>query len=280
MLVPQRFARFLPRAYTASGRLLTGLLLGLLLGMLPVRATLAAAPLQQSQNTDSTYSIASTRYTYEWVTERAAWQQRDFSLETFFPFGVIVGNLRHQRRFGEREFSGTANYWVETWGDSYLHAHTTVAPNAITTTRFSVGGELYEVLGNWELSGWYEWRRYADTDVHVLGPQVGYYLGSWYLRLRTSATERNGTWGLMQMAAARYHLSTPDSFVEAQVGYGRSVELVAARSTGGMTLVESYFGSLRARRFFTQHLGASASITYNDTSFRRVGGGLGLLVRW
>lgn len=267
------------------GFLVTGLLLGAFLFSISAetataRSTRSGAVVQHSMSTDSIYSIASTRYTYEWVSGRSAWQSRELSLEVFLSPGVLVTDLVHQRRFGRGEFSGAAHYWRETWGDSYLHAHGSLAPNALTTARLSLGGELYEVINDWELSGWYEWRSYADTDVNVLGPQVGYYLGRWYLRLRTSAVERSGTWAFMQMAAARYQLGSSDAFVEGQIGYGRKAELVAARPTKALQLVQSYFGSIRTRYFFSELIGASASLTYNNASFRRVSGSAGLLVRW
>jgi YaiO family outer membrane protein len=146
--------------------------------------------------------------------------------------------------------------------------------------RLSLGGELYEVVDDWEFSGRYEWKRYATADVHVMGPQIGRYLDRWYLRLRTSFVERDGSWVIMQVAAARYYLGAADAFVEGQVGYGRNVELVAARPAGTLRVVDSYFGTVRVRHFFGRHVGASLSATYSDASVRRMGLSVGLLTRW
>jgi YaiO family outer membrane protein len=90
--------------------------------------------------------------------------------------------------------------WAELWGDSYGHLHTSLAPHARTMPRFTVGGELYEVRNDWEFSGWVKWRRYPTTNVYMLGPQIGRYLETWYLRLRTSLIEwgdlgRHAGWG-------------------------------------------------------------------------------------
>lgn len=254
-------------------------LLALVFALVPTGAPSGPAVSPEAPS-DSIHSIASTRYRYDWVSGREAWHRRTVSLETGLPVGVVVGEFVHRRRFGLREFGGTGHLWGPTWGDSYGHLHASYAPNALTTPRLSLGGEHYEVVGDWELSGWYEWRRYADTDVHVLGPQIGRYLNHWYLRLRTSFVERNGTWVVMQMAAARYHLDAADSFVEAQTGYGRNVELVAARPAGALRAVPAYFGTARVRHFFTPHVGASLSATYSDASFQRVGLSAGVLARW
>lgn len=235
---------------------------------------------QQRPQADSIYSIVASRYNYAWVSGLEAWHRREVSLETFLPTGVAVVDLVQRRRFGENEVGGTGHYWAETWGDSYGHVHASYAPGALTMPRVSLGGELYEVRGDWELSGWYEWRRYANTDVNIVGPQFGHYLDRWYLRLRTSFIERDGMWVITQVAAARFYLGSADSFVEAQAGYGRNVELVAARPAGTLRVVASYFSTARVRHFFSRHVGASFSATYSNASFERAGASAGLLVRW
>lgn len=243
-----------------------------------------SAPMTASSNArpaaDSVYTIASTQYTYEWVSDIQAWHQRNLSLETFFPFGVFVFDLAQQQRFGRNEISGEVHYWAELWGASYGHIHTSLAPNALTMPRFTVGGELYEVHRGWEFSGWLEWRRYPETTVHVLGPQIGRYLENWYLRLRTSLIERDGTWVVMQIGAARYHLGSSDSFLEGQVGYGRNIELVEAAPNGALEVSRSYFGTARVRHFFAQHFGATVSVTYSNDAYQRTSLSGGLLARW
>jgi len=262
-----------------------GFLFALLLLCAPVGTATAssassAPQTQQRPSADSIYSIASTQYTYEWVSGIQPWQTRQVSLETVLPVGVIVADLVQRRRFGNSDVGGTGHFWMETWGDSYGHVHASYAPDALTMAQISVGGELYEVINDWELSGWYEWRRYANTNVNIVAPQFGRYLDRWYLRLRTSFIERDGMWVITQVAAARFYLGSADSFVEAQAGYGRNVELVAAAPTGTLEVVQSYFGTARIRHFFSRHVGASVSATYSNASFRRAGGSAGLLVRW
>ena len=259
----------------------------LLLTLLLVAGPAAPGPTAESPRpraapappADSGYS-ASLRYTYERVAGRRDWHHRVLSLETPLPVGALVTNLGHQRRFGRSEVSGTAHYWADLWGDSYGHLHGSLAPRARTVPRRSLGGALYEVVGNWELVGHFEWRRYAESHVHTMGPQVARYVGNWYLRLRTTLTEQGGRWSVTQSAAARYYLGAPTSFVEGRGGYGRAVEVVGLRPTGQLQNVRSYFGSARLQHYFGAHLGATVSATYSDGAYRRTGVSAGLLARW
>lgn len=229
---------------------------------------------------DSGYGAA-LRYTYERVAGRRNWHHRVLSLEAPLPLGTLVTNLGHQRRFGQSEVSGTAHYWVEDlWGDSYGHLHGSLAPQARTVPRRSLGGALYEVVGSWEFAGHFEWRRYAGTHVYTMGPQVARYVGNWYLRLRTAVVEQGGRWSVTQSAAARYSLGAPTSFVEGRAGYGRTVEVVGLRPAGQLRNVRSYFGSARLQHYFGPHLGGAVSATYSDGAYRRTGLSVGLLARW
>jgi len=241
-----------------------------------------AAPEQavsQQVPPDSLSYVLSTRYTYEWVDGRRNWHNRGFSLELPLPVGTVVTSLSQRRRFGRGEMAGAANYWVDLWGDAYGHVHVGLAPQAFTIPRQSLGGTLYEVFGDWEVAGQVEWRRYADTSILTMSPQLARYQGNWYLRLRTAITEQAGTWSATQIAAARYHLGTPDSFVEGQVGYGRTVE-VAGTTPGTLQQTRSYFGSARLHHFFSPHLGTAVSATYSEGVYRRTGVSVGLLARW
>ncbi len=229
---------------------------------------------------DSGRTVVSTRYTYEWVSELQNWHTRSLSLETPLPVGTVVGTLTQQRRFGERDWSGGLQYWVDLWGDSYGQVRASLAPNALTMAQRRIGGALYEVVNAWEFSGQFEWRRYAGTDVYALGPQIARYVGSWYLRVQTSFVEREGRWAVMPRAAARYYLGSPDSYVEGRVGYGRTIELKDAQPTAPLEDTQSYVGSVRLRHFFGTHVGVSASATYSAAIRRRTGVSLGLLARW
>jgi YaiO family outer membrane protein len=228
---------------------------------------------------DSLSRVLSTRYTYEWVDGRRNWHNRGLSLELPLPLGTVVTSLSQRRRFGRGEAAGAAEYWVDLWGDAYGHVHVGLAPQALTIPRQHLGGALYEVFGTWEVAGRVEWRRYAATDVLMLSPQLARYAGSWYLRLRTAITEQGGTWSATQIAAARYQFGGPDSFVEGQLGYGRTVE-VAGTALGALQPARSYFGSARLHHFFSPHLGTAVSATYSEGVYRRTGVSVGLLARW
>lgn len=233
---------------------------------------------------DSVYSVASTRYTYELVANPGveAWQNRDLTVESFFSFGTVVLDLSQQVRFGRNEISGTGHHWVNLWGASYAHFFTSIAPNALTMPENRIGGELYEVQGNLEMSGWFEWRNYAESSVHVIGPQIGYYLRGAYATFRTSIVERSGTWVAMQIGSLRYYLGSPDSFVQTQAGFGKNIELVEAaeEATDPFQVSRAYFGTLRVRYFFTRAIGGSLTFKYSNATYQRLGATGGLMVRW
>jgi YaiO family outer membrane protein len=229
---------------------------------------------------DSGRTVLSTRYTYEWVSDLQNWHTRSLTLETPLPVGTVVGTLTQQRRFGEDDLSGGLQYWTELWGDSYGQMRVALAPDALTMARRRIGGALYEVVNAWEFSGQFEWRRYAGTNVYVMGPQIARYVGPWYLRLQTTLVEREGHWSAMQRAAARYYPGSADSYVEGQVGYGRTVEIEDARPTVPLEDTQSYVGSVRLHHFFSTHAGVSASATYSNAIRQRTGASIGLLVRW
>ena len=229
---------------------------------------------------DSANYVVSTRYTYQWVSDIQAWHNRQLSFELPLPAGTFVSTITQQRRFGQSEVSGGAQYWAELWGDSYGRVNASYAPNAVITSQLRLGGSLYQVIGTWELTGFYEWRRYAGTRIHMIGPQIGWYTGNWYLRLRTSVLNRGDRWFALQRAAARYYLGSPDTYLDGQVGYGRTVEFVDAISQNALTVSQSYFGTLRLHHFLTDHVGLSISATYSEKKRRQVGASLGLMARW
>lgn len=146
----------------------------------------------------------------------------------------LLVQVAQRRRFGRGEVSRRLHYWPTLWGNAYGHLYGALSPDALTGPRRSLGGALYAVVGDWELAGHFEWRRYAGTPIYRMGPQVAWYVGAWYLRLRTSITEQAGTWSVTQSAAARYYLGSADSFVEGRAGYGRTVEVVGLRPDGGL----------------------------------------------
>lgn len=227
---------------------------------------------------DSSFSVFSTRYTYDWVAERQAWHRREATLQTALEAGDLVTTLVQQRRFGRNEVSGDVHYWPGLWGNAYGHVYASLAPSAQSLPRQSLGAELYEVVGGWELSGGYEWRRYYSANVHLMGLQIAWYVDNWYLRTRTSVIERENTWNVTQVLAARRYLGSPSTYVDGQVGYGRTVDLLQPdlplqRSRG-------YFVSVRLRKFVTSTLGISLGGKYSNDVLRRAGASLGLLARW
>lgn len=244
----------------------------------PTPNAVASSGSQSTATSDSIYSVVSTRYTYDWISERQSWHRREATLQAHFPRGVLVTTIAQQRRFGRNEVSGKVHYWTDLREDSYGHVHVSLAPNARTMPHYSLGGEIYEVIGGWEFSGWYEWRRYYNADVHVMGPQIAWYVGDWYLRTRTSIIERDDNWNLTQILAARRYLGSERAYLDGQVGFGRTIDLLQPdlplqRSRG-------YFASVRLRKFVTSTLGLTMGGRYSTDILQRAGVSMGLLARW
>lgn len=233
---------------------------------------------------DSVYSIASFGYTYESVTGIQAWQTSNITVRTSYPdLGVFVLDFaRWQRRFGRHEIAGGGEYWAELWGRSYGHLFVNMAPPALTMPKFSIGGEHYEVVRNWEISVWFEWRHYGETLVQIIGPQLAWYPRGWYVRTRTSFVERDGIWAVTQRFAARRFLGAPTSFLDFRVGYGSTVELARAAATvaNPLQVTETYFAGLEVSHFVTDRFGFSATANYTNAIFERVGVSVALLTRW
>lgn len=233
---------------------------------------------QRAVAVDSTVSVLSTRYAYDWVRDRQSWHRREATLELPLSRGALVTTLAQQRRFGQGEVSGQVDYWMDVRENAYAHGYVSLAPNAQTMSRFSLGGELYEVVGGWEFSGWYEWRQYYNADVHVMGPQIAWYVGDWYLRARTTVIEQAGNWSLTQALAARRYLGSPDTYVDGQVGYGRTVEMLHPDLP--LHRSRAYFAAVRLRKFVTSTLGFTVGGNYSSNVIRRAGISVGLLARW
>ncbi len=240
--------------------------------------SMSQAEQQGAVAADSSFSVFSTGYTYDWIAEREAWHRRKATLQTSLGPGDLVTTLAQQRRFGRNEVSGDVHYWAGLWGDAYGHVHASLAPSAQTMPRHSLGAELYEVVGGWEFSGRYEWRRYFNANVHVMGPQIARYIGNWYLRTRTSLIERGGTWSVTQSLAARRYLGTPNAYLEGQVGMGRTVELLHPNLPPLVS--NAHFASVRLQTYITTRFGVSVAGTYSDGAIRRAGASLGFLARW
>ncbi|MFB6097768.1 MAG: YaiO family outer membrane beta-barrel protein [Salinibacter sp.] len=224
---------------------------------------------------------ASARYDYDRLSGgRTDWHRWTVSLKRAIPGGTIMASLIQQRRFGIADAGGAVDVWQDLWQGAYGHLRVGLSPEARIRSRRIVTSNLYQSLGPWEVSGHYSWRRYRRDAVHLFGPGLARYVGAWYLRTRTTVAPRPGTWAIAQrVGARRFYSSAPSSYVDAEVGIGRSVELVGADAE--LLVTRTYFASVRIHHFVTAHLGVTAGLRYSDDGvFRRTGGSVGLIGRW
>ena len=212
---------------------------------------------------------------------REDWRWWTLSLKRETSRGTLMGTFLRQRRFGVEEEGVRIDVWADLWARAYGHIQTGLSPSAHVRPRGTIRAEVYQSFGPWELSGRYSWRRYRSEDVQQFGPGLGWYVGSWYLRTRTSLVPRRGTWGIAQRVGARrfYGPQSSLSHIDLEGGLGRSVELINARSE--ILVTRTFFVGLRLRHFLTSHLGITASVRYSDDDvYRRTGGALGFFGRW
>lgn len=225
---------------------------------------------------------ASVRYDYDRVSgDRKDWQRWTISLKRDVPRGTIMASFDRQRRFGVVDAGGAVDVWQDLWSEAYGHLRVGLGPNARIRSQRTVRADLHQSIGAWEVSGQYSWRHYRTDDVHLFGPGLARYVGSWYLRTRTTVVPRPGTWAVAQRLGVRrfYSSTAPASYVDAEGGIGRSVELVGADSE--LLVTRTFFASVRVRHFLTPHLGVTAALRYSDDGvFQRTGGSVGLIGQW
>jgi YaiO family outer membrane protein len=225
---------------------------------------------------------ASVRYDYDRVSgDRKDWQRWTISLKRDVPRGTIMASFDRQRRFGVVDAGGAVDVWQDLWSKAYGHLRVGLGPSARIRSRRTVRADLHQSIGAWEVSGQYSWRHYRTDDVHLFGPGLARYIGSWYLRTRTTAVPRPGPWAVAQRLGVRrfYSSAASTSYVDAEGGIGRSVELVGADSE--LLVTRTVFASVRVRHFLTPHLGVTAALRYSDDGvFQRTGGSVGLIGQW
>lgn len=225
---------------------------------------------------------ASVRHDYDRVSDgRTDWNRWTAALKREFSSGTLVATFTRQQRFGITDEGGAVDAWRDLWTGAYGHLQLAISPDARIRSQRAVQAELYQSVGSWELSGQYWWRRYRRENVHLIGPGLARYVGSWYLRTRTTIVPRQATWAFAQrIGARRYYGSSPSSsYVDAEAGVGRGVELVGPDAD--LLVTRTFFASLRVRHVLTSHLGLTAALRYSDDDvFSRTGGAVGLFVQW
>lgn len=255
----------------------------LLLGLMCAAASgnVGGALAQSAEPSENMWEVAA-RYDYDRLSDgRADWHRWTLSLKKEVSRGTLTASFLRQRRFGVEDTGVQVDIWPDLWTGAYGHVEMGISPGARVRSQGTIRSEIFQSLGSWELSGRYSWRRYRSEDVHQFGPGLGRYLGSWYLRTRTSLLPRPGAWGIAQRVGARRFYGTHPSlsYVDVEGGLGRSVKLVNSRSE--LLVTQTFFVSLRVRHFLTSEVGITASIRYGDDEvFRRTGGTVGFFGQW
>lgn len=225
---------------------------------------------------------AAARYDYDRLSEgRKDWRRWTLSIKKEISRGTLMATFIQQQRFGVGDEGVQIDVWPDLWVGAYGHVKAGLSPGARARPRGTIQSEVFQAFGPWKLSARYGWRRYRREDVHQFGPGLARYVGSWYLRTRTSLVPRPGTWGIAQrVGARRFYGSTPSlSYVDVEGGLGRSVELINASSE--ILVTRTFFVGLRLRHFLTSHLGITASVRYSDDEvFQRTGGTVGFFGQW
>lgn len=223
---------------------------------------------------------AATYYSYQWLSEgRPSWQRWNGLLQRRTEAGAWVVGVTRQQRFRTPDVSFRTDAWHDLWTNAYGHLYLAYGPSAHTLPRRAVRAELYQGMHAWEVVGRYEWRSYTGDAVHVMGVGLGMYAGAWYLRTRTVLVPRGDVWAIAQSAHARRYVGSSDSYVDAQVGMGRGVEVVGPGPS--LQLTRTYFGAVRLQYYLTNRWGFSVGASYSgDDFFTRRGVSGGLLVRW
>lgn len=191
------------------------------------------------------------------------------------------------RRFEVSDAAVIADVYHDLWSGAYGNVRIGVAPAAEALSRFDAGAELYQALGNAELSASFRHQSFEVSEVNTLGVGLAYYIGNWYLRPRGLAAQVDESWSpFLAFTARRYLGDTSDNLMELAVGIGEEVLEVAAPAsgTGPLDVITSgsRFVSLRSQRYFGRRFGVSASTSYSDYEEipNRWRFALGVLTRW
>jgi len=223
-----------------------------------------------------------TRYDYDRLSEgRQNWRRWTVSLKRETSHGTLMATVIRQQRFGTTDGGLQIDAWPDLWAGAYGHVKAGLSPTADVRPQGTLQSGVFQSVGAWELSGRYSWRRYRSEDVHQFGPGLGRYVGSWYLRTRTTLGPRPDTWAVAQRIGARrfYGPASSLSYVDVEGGLGRSVEPINSRSE--ILVTRTFFVSVRLRHFLTSGVGVTAAVRYSDDEvFQHTGGTLGVFAQW
>lgn len=219
-------------------------------------------------------------YNYQYLSEnRSPWTTVRFLLKREDVRGAMVFDGARITRFGLTDLSLGLSAWPNLGERRYGHFRLEYAPDADVLPGLTTGARLYQAVGAWEISSGYELNTVEAAPVHRFTAGVARYVGSWYLRTRTTLLPRDGELGVVQRLRARYYLEPPSEYIDFTAGMGKLAAVVESGPV--VQLVPTYFLTGRVQRFVTSDLGFSLLASYTDeTFFTRLGFLGGILTRW
>ena len=225
--------------------------------------------------------FASANYSYSEVSDgRAPWHRTSLIAGRRGQTGALLAEALQVTRFGSGGEALAMSVYRELWARSYANVRLQYAPEGDVLPGFDGSVELFQGFpSGLEFSAAYQARAYPEQRVHLGTLGVGAYIGSWYLRSRTTLFSLAGEVGVVEAAYFRRYWKAPSDYFEIQGGLGRGVELIGAGSLVDVT--RTAFVGARVQRYLTNHLGASITLSYSDDDFfERLTVGTALLVRW
>lgn len=225
--------------------------------------------------------VASTHYVHDVVSDdRDDWDHGTVVAGRRFSRGALLLEGGWAARYGLTAMSLGVDAYGDLWARGQVNVRYLHSPDGVIVPTNDFSAQLSQVVGGGvELSGAYHLREYSVQTVNAAAAQIGLYIGSWYLRSRTSILPHSGEVGVMQHLSARHFWASRYDFVEVSASAGRGVELVDSDAL--LVLTRVYSVSARAQRMLTSNLGLSVLVGYSDDDFyRRTTLGAGITAIW
>lgn len=157
--------------------------------------------------------------------DRGHWSEQGLAVRHYFEKGSLALESLGARRFGDDDHAWALDAYVDLWPRAYANLRYQHSPEASLFPRQSMRAELYQGVGDgWELAASYDRLDFAErTEIFGLG--LGYYVGDYYLRLRSTYTPDSDGSSTRHRGLARwYYAGNADDYLELSAGTGRSTE--------------------------------------------------------
>lgn len=171
------------------------------------------------------WAVGLSASTTDFSPDRGHWSENGLTVRRYFEQGSLALESLGARRFGADDRAWALDAYVDVWPRAYANLRYQHAPDAALFPRRSMRAELYQGVGDgWELAVSYDRLDFAErTEIFGLG--LGYYVGNYYLRLRsTHIPDADGSSVGHRALARWYYAGNADDYLELSAGTGRSTE--------------------------------------------------------